>query len=254
MLIVSKYHDYYDTAHNGFIDKSIVYQRTPVQTNDFLKERFDYFRTGIKGKKLDIEFPYVGGTLSTREYTDHKELFMVGFCGRFYIGLHYTKYDLRKCETTIDRYIYDYDEIIECLELKPDKKVSKPTRKWHYFGDYYNKFVDFYKKYQGVERFEMFIEHKCPIIYIGSDRRVVLDANGDRKVILNPILKDIEFFKIFDSKTAFDSVSTFISNVLTNPEKEPVMSDKVLIESHGFDYKFSFRKDPTKPWKHKKAK
>ena len=100
----------------------------------------------------------------------------------------------------------------------------------------------------------MFLEYKVPILYIGSDRRVVIDfAGGGNHIILNPILKNIEFYKVgIDAKTAFMSIQTYISNILTNPEKEPVIPNKVKIESHGYDFKTSFRKDPTKPWKKRK--
>lgn len=237
MLIISKYHDYYDTAHNGFIDKSIVYQRTPVQSENYLMGRSDYMKKTIKGKKVNIVIPYVGGKVTSKEWIENKDLFMVGFCGKFYIGLHHTKYDKIKCLYVIDKYIYNYDEMIKCLELKPENK-----RKW--YGNY-NRFVDFYNKYQGVEMLDMFLEYRCPIIYIGTDKRVVLEPGSylETKIVLNPILKGIEFFKVIDSRTTFDRIATFISNILTNPEKEVVMSDKVKIESHGFDYKLSFRKD-----------
>ena len=89
---------------------------------------------------------------------------------------------------------------------------------------------------------------------IKTKRRVVIDfAGGGNHIILNPILKNIEFYKVgIDAKTAFMSIQTYISNILTNPEKEPVIPNKVKIESHGYDFKTSFRKDPTKPWKKRK--
>lgn len=243
MLIVAKNHDYYDTAHDGYVDKSIVYQRVPKQITDYLKERYSKMSTVKNDKRIDINFPYVGGETKTRKFIENKNLFLVGFCGKFYVGLHYTKYEYIGNQTTIDRYIYKLDEIIECLGLKPDKKI---TTRGYYFGNYYNSLVDFYNKYNGVERFELFLEYKTPIIYIGNDRKVLLDpdCSGDRRIVLNPILKDIEFFKTgIDAKTAFDSISIFISNILTNVEKEVIVSDKVKIESHGFDYKISFRKE-----------
>lgn len=255
MLIVSKGHDYYDTAHDGFIDKTIVYQRTPVQVNDSLKERLSVFTTGIKGNTIDIEIPYVDSHLRVHDYYENKDLFMVGFCGKFYIGLHHVVNFYYKEDSNIDRYIYDKDEIISCLELKPDKKPNKPSRSWKwYWGNGYTNFIDFWNKYNGVEHPELFLMYRVPIIYIGTDRRVVIDPNGNkRKIVLNPILKDIEFYKTgIDAKTAFMAVQTYISNILTNPEKEPEIPNKVKIESHGFDYKTSFRKDPTKPWKKRK--
>ena len=244
MLIISKEHDYYDTAHDGFIDKTIVYQRTPVQTDGYFQSRFGT----LTGTKIDIDIPY-GNSIRTKEYTEDKEIFMVGFCGKFYLGVHHIKKTFVMGDVLIDRYIYDFDEMIKCLELKPEKR-SKFSRKYHWFGNYYNNFVDFYNKYNGVERFDLFLKYKSPILYIGSDRKIILDPDKDnKKLVLNPILKDIEFFKVFDSKTAFDSISTFISNVLTNPEKEAIIPNRVKIESKGFDYKTSFRKESSKPWK-----
>jgi hypothetical protein len=62
-------------------------------------------------------------------------------------------------------------------------------------------------------------------------------------VVLNPVLKDIEFFKIKIPPDTFREIVTFISNVLTNPEKEsPPLPNKLKIISKGFDYKTSFRK------------
>jgi hypothetical protein len=263
MLIVSKYHDYYDTAHNGFIDKSIVFQRNQSETTDYLKDRFGYFKD-IKGKKIDIEFPFVGGTSSIKgEWEDTKQLFAVGFCGKFYIGLYHFREEFSHVtgynEIVNDDYIYSLDEMIKCLELKPEKKSKPYSNKYYFFSNYYNQLIDFYNKYNDVERPELFLKYRAPIIYIGNDPKILDGGNRKqyKKIILNPILNAIEFYKVFDSKSAFDSISMFISNVLTNPEKEPLpIPNKNLIESKGFDYKTSFRKDPAKQrtWRKRRVK
>lgn len=242
MLIVSKEHDYYDTAHDGFIDKTIVYQRTPVQVNAHLKNPYDYFGRNSRGKKINIQFPSVG---YCSDRLEHKDLFIVGFCGKFYIGLHHHK---SSSEVSFDRYIYNFDEIISCLGLKPEKK-SKSSWSWN---QGYTGFVDFWNKYNGVEYPELFLEYKVPIFYIGKDRKILTENYDNNNFVLNPTLKYIEFYKVIDSKTAFIAIQTYISNILTNPEKDSFISNKDKIESHGFDYKTSFRKDPTKPWKKRK--
>jgi len=69
---------------------------------------------------------------------------------------------------------------------------------------------------------------------------------NNRKFFINPVLKDYEFYKIFDSYQAFQEIQMFISGVLGSKEKDIIMiEDKYKIASHGFD-KWSFRKEPEK--------
>jgi len=76
---------------------------------------------------------------------------------------------------------------------------------------------------------------KIPYIYIDN-----------KKLIYNPVLKDIEFYKVIDSVTAFQEVSMFISGVLGGNSPEMVqLEDKELIQKHGFN-KLSFRKEKQK--------
>src|SRR5208283_3990318 len=84
----------------------------------------------------------------------------------------------------------------------------------------------------------------------------IYDSDYDRKIInnysynhrnpkffVNPLLKDYEFYKVFDTYQAFQEIQMFIGGVLGNKEKEIIeVADKYKIAKHGFD-KFSFRKD-----------
>lgn len=58
-----------------------------------------------------------------------------------------------------------------------------------------------------------------------------------------PTLKQISFAKALDPYTAFQELSMWIGGVLggTSPEIVTIKDDKVLIENHGFDNRFSFR-------------
>jgi hypothetical protein len=61
---------------------------------------------------------------------------------------------------------------------------------------------------------------------------------------VNPFtLKKIGFAKALDPYTAFQELSMWIGGVLggTSPEIVTIKDDKVLIENHGFDNRFSFR-------------
>ena len=64
------------------------------------------------------------------------------------------------------------------------------------------------------------------------------------KFIITPLLKNYEFYKVFDSFQAFQEVMMFMGGVLGRGEKEIVeVADKYKIGQHGFD-KWSFRKMP----------
>ena len=85
----------------------------------------------------------------------------------------------------------------------------------------------------------LFRESKTPIFVYDTYRR-------DDAFIINPILKDYEFYKVVDAFTAFTELQMFISGVLGVGEKEIVeIEDKYKIGQHGFD-KWSFRKEPQK--------
>ena len=63
---------------------------------------------------------------------------------------------------------------------------------------------------------------------------------------LNPHYNDYEFYKVFDSFTAFQEIQMFMGGVLGSGEKEIVeVADKYKIGQHGFD-KWSFRREPDK--------
>jgi len=63
------------------------------------------------------------------------------------------------------------------------------------------------------------------------------------RLILNPCLKEIQFFKVFDPYAAYQELAMFVSGVMGGqaPPMVPV-SDEIRLEKHGFDKKWSFRK------------
>ena len=68
----------------------------------------------------------------------------------------------------------------------------------------------------------------------------------DSKIIINPKLSEIEFWKKMDAYKAYQEISMFISGVLSNTGGEMVeIADTYRIKMHGYD-NMSFRKAPTK--------
>ena len=70
-------------------------------------------------------------------------------------------------------------------------------------------------------------------------------ARSFEKFIINPCMKNFHMQKLFTPFDAFQEISMYIGNILTN-NNDPVDNRTSLekVQSHGFDKKFSFRKMP----------
>jgi hypothetical protein len=63
------------------------------------------------------------------------------------------------------------------------------------------------------------------------------------KFHINPMLKDYEFYRVFDTYQTFQEISMFLGGVLgTNEDGGNVVDDKHRFSQRGFD-KWSFRKE-----------
>jgi len=233
MLIISKQKDYYDGVVGTMgVDKTIVYERHTkeyIKRNEFPKE-FCYDMTrGWKERSPELN---VGITHLKEGIEKYKRVnwFIVGFCGKLYIGwkLWYREEDGLSGEWKYD-ISYDFDYVEPMIKIS--YMFHKPS--------------DSVKKILNYNAINIFREHHTPsFIYYEDDGYRV---SRNEKFIVNPILKDFEFYKVFDSFTAFQEIQMFLGGVLGSGENDMVeISNKNKILKHGFDYKWSFRKEPTK--------
>lgn len=224
MLIISKFKDYYDSiSHSKGVDKSIIYNREVNVIKDY---------TLTRNRTWYEHLPFY----STRGvgFTNIKDdlllrVNIVGFCGKLYPVCISTKRINQYDDQT--NFIYDYNEIYDLF-----KSVhNKDDKSWVKEFDYLNQILND-KRIQNI-----FFEHKTPVFYINLDsgyysRKYDLDVNTH--------LNDINFFKVFETYSAFQEIEMFISGILgIDSQKTIEVSDKSKIEGHGFDYKYSFRKD-----------
>jgi hypothetical protein len=63
---------------------------------------------------------------------------------------------------------------------------------------------------------------------------------GNKGLEINPSLKNIQFYKVFDPVTTYQKISEYFGNKFFNEPKMVPISDKDRIKQHGFDEK-SFR-------------
>ena len=89
-----------------------------------------------------------------------------------------------------------------------------------------------------------------------SSRKLIIaiaepQGNGsyrnDTSIELNGALKRVQFYKVFDPYTTYQELSMWVDGYIAAPGNVMLeVADKYRIEGHGFDYKTSFRRAPTK--------
>jgi len=220
MLVVSKFHDYYDVGMKLGIDKTVVYERNT---------------TFLKGKK----FPNTPN-LSTSEW----RCFVLAFCGKFY------PFVCRFARFEIKDIVWDVEEAVNVL--------PKTNRTKYYSWDEYKLDTEkgirefFDKKYPHLEKF--YHEHRTPVFGFIPERAYHWRSKNDEysTLVLNPNLKDLEFYKVKDPITAFQDIAMYMGGVIgaPPPPKEKI-DDKVMAASKGHDGPYSFKKPPGKRGKNK---
>jgi len=262
MIIDSKFHDYYDGAHDGYIDKTIVYNRQTLEYKGKIPKEIifpdldghTYFRSNCSKITLTNEWDK---HKPKGIYAEEAQLFIVGFAGKLYVGLCHLIIFTEQFKEKYKKYYYDLPNMLKILKLD-DENIAPDKRKRLYKQRKQN-FIEFYNKINGQEKIsEFFITNRTPVFYYGyyyngkysTEYNVYRERSNDLTdltIVLNPNLKEIELFKLLDPATTFRGIATYISNILTNTEKEaPVLSDKLKILSKGFDYVTSFRKQKQK--------
>jgi hypothetical protein len=239
MLIISKFHDYYDTALAHGIDKEIVYRR---ETSDIeLTGTIPSYRTNRKGIYRGYvifsgqEFPFVQVSIPEPSF-----LPIVTH------SLHHI-YSLEDLDKLLEKYPYFKESH---PALSKDHK-NKPSR-WQYMHR------ECVTNRLGIEKhLKSSLNLDLNDIHFKHDAPSLLKWIGffGAKAYKNPSLRDLEFFKVKDTYTAFTELSQYISGVMGGKTPKMVEIDDIYrIEAHGFDKKTSFRQVGPKARKDKHKK
>jgi len=249
MLIISKFKDYYDTAIGyGGVDKTCVYNRNSlVEGNKHNQEIV--FETFEEKKIYWSNGPYIFDCRYKHGGFPYKDIpflitpFVIGFCGKIYIG-YYLKWENKT------KIVYNSNDFFQLCDPK-DKRLFRESDK--------NRIINYFKKLQFKNHKELFFKYHAPIFIL--DYKVCLNKdeynylpnedknqfNKNKIFIINPKLKDYEFYKIYNSFQAFQEIQMYLQGVLGNKEKEMInISEKNKLIQYGYD-KWSFRNpDPPK--------
>lgn len=230
MRILSKFHDYYDSALKLGEDKDTIYlrERREVPVNRKQSESLPV----VEFRNADI------GYVKSILFNKNISFFYLGFCGKIYpaIRIFGNLNDSAKTLYSFD----DYKKFCEDnqLNVKFDTSKKNIRRYWSWgfsFGDSV-RVKSFFESSQLQSLDRVFFEQNAPVFIY---EEVI---NREKQIVVNPSLKDLNFFTVKDSYTTYQELFMFIGGVLRKPEREMVkISDKDNLEKHGFD-KWSFRK------------
>lgn len=239
MLIISKFHDYYDSAIGfGGIDKSIVYNRTEIiddnHTNIYTKSLIEYINSFNTSKYSNshINLSLIDNKNDITYFTVH----IIGFCGKLYVCFELERFNNRSGLTNYE-VIWDRDKIKSMFKYGG---FGFKNTKSNYLDEIFNK-IDSYND------LTIFRECNTPIFQIKLKYGTWGHFNkANNEFVINPNLSNLKFQTKFEPYSAFQEIEMFISGVLgVNPNNTIEIDDKYKIQSHGFD-NWSFR-NPNPP-------
>lgn len=237
MYIISKNKDYYDGVVGTVgMDKTLVYERDTEEITDskLMPKEFRGTRnSGWHGVNRENPFLNIGyadiDREKTKKYTD-RNFFVIGFCGKLYLGW--------KLFYKTQEVVYDHLEDVTKVDIVYGYENVKNFIRESYWRGNLNDDIEYVLSYNPID---IFRNINAPVFLYDTNRSSPRNSDA---FIVNPILKDWEFYKVVDSFTAFQEISMFLGGVLGRGEKEIiVVEDKYKIAQHGFD-KWSFRKEP----------
>lgn len=215
--------DYWDSAiGSGGFDETLHYIR---------EEKKILYRE-IKNKLPDditrlVRF--VDDGECTREYI------IVGFCGKLYPCV----VDERYRNPIFKKYHYIAEEV---QPLKERKTFSRYGRVFYFIHEDFDKqTIEKFFSFQNTTVDALFQELHNPIFVL---RRSKTRSIPSLEMIVNPNLKKLEFFRVSDAFTVFQEIAMYLGNNLVQIKQPDEVPDEYKIIQHGYDPKYSFRKQP----------
>lgn len=222
MRIISKFHDYYDTAMGMGIDPNLIYRRE-IRMNELADWRFE------QKVKQFFEIPEAG------MFRLEQPLALIGFCGKMYpywLDVDFVPtLESVASQARQNVWISDDDMIRQHLSSqRPSKQDIDESVAKDIAGEV--------RAFQGFELDRAsFREFDCPAFLL------IREAWPKKyRVFTNPRLANFDFARHFDAYTAFQEISMFLGSQLAPEDHAPRTTgdDKTIAVSKGFDEQ-SFR-------------
>lgn len=236
MKILSKFHDYYDSAAAYGV------------SDHYWKRQNDMsFRKDSELEDILHRTACWGGTAA-----------IVMFCGQTYACIHLQgpgwppEFFLVTKPEDFDTYRSLYEAGLNPPYPGKWPELDPLPNRWRSRDSYANSgFQAFMDDVQNLDCEKYLREYNSPILHICfkyNDRSSAYqDTTGrSRRMVAiqtNPLLKALGFQKVKDAFTAYQEIDSYVSGVLgVNPNPTVEISDIHRLEGHGFDKRTSFRK------------
>ena len=246
MRIISEVHDYYDPVQRMGQDLTCVWVR-----------KLKKFEFDNRQPNREWIFPHWHYGRYTKYGIDIQE-FIIGFCG--------TIYPVIKINNEYFYNLEDFEEYVLKHDNKDTKKILEKILKKSRWQKRLN-IQYFFEECEAQKNSfsKLFIENKSPVFVaeckewwsndehpivfhgISKDHKLnLIPAQLDRKEASEYTLKNLKFFKVFDTQAAFQEIHSYLSGVLgfNNPDI-PEISDKDMRDIKGFN-NMSFKKEKSK--------
>ncbi len=217
MRIISDGKDYYDCVQSFGQDMTLAYVRNPEEI---------YLKQG------EWKFPSLVGSIPLWGSTC-----VIGFCGNIYPMIQMcTGEGTVKCFS-----LEDVDTFLQCTLKKKEWEKYITKSKYKFWKCNREKAFEFFEKCKKLKSSfkQMFDDKQCPVF-------VAEQSWSTRTITYNPLLRHYEFFRVFDTYTAFQEIAMFLSNYAVPQKPMPVIPNELKLRSKGFTDQ-SFRapfKDP----------
>lgn len=229
MLIISKFHDYYDHVQQAGVDKRVVLHRESKEVPMPSGIKFSNMQLASIDKRGDrvASYNFVSGRVFRLEW-----LF---FCGKAYPKIF--SYD-KECHSEVRNNIKFYSTLEEAEQDIPATSHYFNSKNWNTGKILSHQVREILSMPRDVDS-EVFRAVNAPyFVYKYRDPNAY---STDRKLIIFPILKSYTNFLNMDAYTTYQEIEMYCSGVLGIGEPETIeVSDISKRDSKGFD-KFSFK-------------
>lgn len=235
MRIISKFHDYYDTALSFGHDETIVFERKHEEfsCNSSLESIKYLYKLLFSKEGRDLSVFY-----RVKKHTVALYPFSVLFAKKIYRGVKIVITPFGQGAPILSKHYFSEKDVLNVLAvygININRKKFRPRSQ---------KFIsldDLIKEYFKDSKKE--IEDDFIYKYKISIASMYLDSDS---IHINSCLRDFDFYQVFDSYSAFQELDMWISGCLAYPPNFMAeVNDENRYEAHGFDKKYSFRKKPS---------
>ena len=248
MKIISSFNDYYDIGLSYGIDPLLIYLREEEEYNfkNLNESNPNYIIDFVKNFPISNIIKSEIGNFSYQNRTRTYSYIYFGvllFCGKCYGYItndNKTKYFYKNEIEDAQKYFKEYygNDVFTTVPYFRSKKGE--TIK--------DRFIERFKKVENLQDNldKYHINFKSPIISILGNSKYSRYSTRYLEEYLftkNPILKNMEFYKILDPYLCFQELSMYLSGILSINSKPIIeINDTIKLEKHGFDKIKSFRK------------